>query len=50
VEICPPYSLDLRFASTTMAMAFQRMYASMRRSIARSPGYGGSWAAAMVLT
>jgi hypothetical protein len=36
--MCPPYSVLIRFAFTTMATAFQRISASMRRSIARSPG------------
>ena len=37
-------------ARTTMAMAFQRMRLLMRRSISRSPGYGGCSSAGMVLT
>ena len=34
----PPYSELWRLACTTIAIAFQRMYASRRRSIVRSPG------------
>ena len=36
--MCPPYSELWRLACTTIAIAFQRMYALMRRSSARSPG------------
>ena len=46
----PPYSELWRFACTTIAIAFQRMYASMRRSIVRSPGYSFSWPGEIVLT
>jgi len=48
--MCPPYSVDLRFACTTMAIAFQRIHASMRRSSARSPGYCGCLPTGIVFT
>jgi hypothetical protein len=36
--MCPPSSLDARFARTTIASAFQRTSAEMRDSISRLPG------------
>src|SRR5678816_3569985 len=45
----PPYSELWRFACTTIAAAFQRMYDSMRRSIVRSPGYSFSCPGEIVL-
>ena len=46
----PPYSVLTRFAWTTIATAFQRISDSMRRSSARSPGYGFSRETWIVLT
>ena len=38
------------FASTTIAIAFQRMMLRMRRSSGESPGYGGCFSSGIVLT
>ena len=46
----PPSSPGLRFARTTIAIAFQRTSERMRHSIAASPGILASLAGAMVLT
>ena len=37
-ELCPPMPVSCRFACTTMARAFQRTIAVIRRSSSRSPG------------
>src|ERR1700730_3470665 len=50
LDKCPPYSDDTRLACTTIAIAFQRKYASMRRSSARLPGYSGSRPVGILLT
>ena len=52
--MCPPRSPPSagcrRLAFTTIAMAFQRMYARSRSSISRSPGQRSSCSGSMVLT
>jgi len=45
----PPIPSSIRFARTTMAIAFQRTMLLMRRSTSRLPGYGTSSPAWMVL-
>src|SRR5580658_790797 len=46
----PPMPASYLFWRTTMAMAFQRVRLLMRRSMARSPGYGTSASRRMVFT
>ena len=46
----PPSSEDSLFARRIIAIAFQRMSERTRRSIAGSPGSGGSSSAGIVLT
>src|ERR1017187_1163241 len=48
--MCPPMPGSYLFWRTTMAMAFQRVTLLMRRSMARSPGYGTSSSGRMVFT